>query len=80
MTKQQITNFSSLYTHLIGTGAMSLSVLKNAEFGEMNKYLLQFLRELFTNLFDKYNDLQVQEIFMKIATYKKLYQLRNALK
>jgi nucleolar MIF4G domain-containing protein 1 len=31
MTKQQITNFASLYVHLISTGAMSLSVLKVIE-------------------------------------------------
>ena len=46
----------------------------------MNKSILQFLRELFTNLFTKHNDEQLVEILMRIATVKKFYQLRNALK
>lgn len=80
MKSQQISNFATMYSHLIGTGAMSLSVLKNVEFGEMNKYLLQFLSELFSTLLTKQNNDQIQEIFMKIVSVKKLYQLRNAIK
>lgn len=37
MTKQQITNFASLYTHLIGIGAMSLSVLKVIFYNKLEK-------------------------------------------
>jgi hypothetical protein len=46
----------------------------------MNKHLVQYLRELFTNLFSKCVDEKLQEVFLKIATAKPLYQLRNALK
>lgn len=103
MSKQQITNFSGIYTHLIGTGAMTLSVLKvnlrffltnkqilnilnifiikqNAEFGQMNKSMVQFLKELFTNILTLNNDERIQEIFLKITNIKKLFQLRNAIK
>ncbi|RNA03977.1 nucleolar MIF4G domain-containing 1 [Brachionus plicatilis] len=80
LKKQQISNFAAMYSHLIGTGAMSLSVLKNVEFGEMNKSLLQFLSQLFTTLLTKQSNDRIQEIFMKIASIKKLYQLRNAIK
>ena len=80
MTKQKISNFAQIYSHLIGNGAMSLSVLKNVEFGEMNKSILQFLKELFTELLNKYDQEQIQEIFLKIAKIRKLSQLKNALK
>ena len=80
MKKQQISNFAAMHCHLIETGAMSLSVLKNVEFGEMNKFLLQFLCELFTGLFSKQSKEKIQEIFMKISSIKKFYQLRNAIK
>lgn len=46
----------------------------------MNKSVLQFLRELFTELVSKYNDEQIQEIFMKIVSIKKFSHVRNALK
>ena len=80
MSRQQLANFAGVYTHLISSGAMSLSVLKNVEFGEMNRMMMQFLRQLFTNLFTKFSNEQIQEMFMRIATLKSLFQLRNALK
>jgi hypothetical protein len=50
------------------------------EFGEMNKQIMQFLRELLASLFSKYNNEQLQEIFMRVASVKKFQQVNNALK
>jgi hypothetical protein len=46
----------------------------------MDKHVLKFLRELFTNLFKKNTNEKLQEIFMRIVVIKKFYQLRNAIK
>jgi hypothetical protein len=80
MTKQQLTNFAQTYVHLLSCGAMPMSVLKNVEFGEMDKSMLTFLRELFTSLFTKHTHEQLQELFMRIANVKKFNHLTNALK
>ena len=46
----------------------------------MNKYMLQFLRELLTSIFKKMNDERMQQIFLKISAMKNLSHLVNALK
>ena len=80
MSKEQVSNFASLISHLVITDCMSLSILKNAEFGEMNKAMLQFLREFLGGLVIKQSEERLQEIFLKVSTTKNLNSLRNALK
>lgn len=46
----------------------------------MNKSMLQFLKELFTELLDKHDEQQIQEMFLKVAKIRKLNPLKNALK
>ncbi len=55
-------------------------LLKNIEFGEMNKHILQFLNDLLRKLITEQTDQRFQEIFLKISAINKLSQLRNALK
>ena len=50
------------------------------DFGELDKAMLRFLRELLTVLLTKQRDDKLQEIFMHVATLKKFKQLRNALR
>lgn len=80
MSSQQVSNFASLIYHLVITDCMSLTILKNAEFGEMNRNMLQFLREFIGGLVTKQSEERLQEIFLKISTIKNLQSLRNALK
>lgn len=78
LTKAQLSNLSSLFSHLILTGACSLSVLKVIEFADMDRNTASFLKKVLSEVL-KQSPEQVKTIFESISRKEKLGHLRETI-
>ncbi|XP_064648395.1 nucleolar MIF4G domain-containing protein 1-like isoform X2 [Lineus longissimus] len=80
LSNHSMSNLAKFLVHLFATKALSISVLKVVEFGEMDKIMVKFLRFILLGLLVDHADYTIKDVFHRIATFPKLHVLREGLK
>ena len=79
LEKSEINNLALFTSKLITDKVLSLACLKVIEFSDINKTLSKFLKASILEIF-KSNETTQKEVFLTIAGYPKLSNLRDGLK
>ncbi|XP_074659239.1 uncharacterized protein LOC141911993 [Tubulanus polymorphus] len=80
LSEQNLKNYSGFLTHLIATKALSLSIFKVVEFGELDKSKVFLIKSILLGLLVDYDEDVTREVFQRVAPFPKLRTLRQGLK
>ncbi|CAH1776366.1 unnamed protein product, partial [Owenia fusiformis] len=80
MSEQNLHNLSTILTHLLATKAVSLSIFKEVEFGELQKAMVKFIKMVCTSLLLNYDNDVIEYTFKRIASQPNLHMLREGLR
>ena len=80
LEKHELNNLALFTSKLITEKVLSLACLKVIEFSEMNKTLVKFLKICLMEVINLKDDTLRKEVFLAVAGYPKLRQLRDGIR
>ncbi|XP_062849496.1 nucleolar MIF4G domain-containing protein 1 [Trichomycterus rosablanca] len=80
LSSSSFSNLVQMVTQLLHKNALSLSILKAIEFGELDKPRVKFLRQILSKLLQQTQPEDLVQIFGRISGIPKLGMLREGLK